>query len=427
MSASAGSLLTDRVPSIGPVAPSERIEVIDILRGWAIFGILLVNMTHDLPWEYLISRQWTGTADRIVYHMVDIFAKEKFYTLFSFLFGLGFSLQMGRAATRGASFLPVYSRRLLGLYLIGLIQILLVGDGQLRIYALLGFLLLLLRRCSDRIILVLVFLCLLILPVRYAVTSGIRELRLANPQTAREVVREEAQEAVEERQWEQEDTRVHSSGSFGEIIAWHAPRILRPHLSFPWVATWWWLGMEFPLLLLGLYAGRRRIFLNLPAHLPLMRKVMWWGLGLGLLGSFIPHFVDQLRDAALPYPTHQLTLLLWAFGAPALCFFYAAAIVLLAQRDSWRRRLAPLAAVGRLALSNYILHWLVAMFLFYSYGLGLYAKFGPLVGLGLTLLIFPLEVVLSMWWVKRFRFGPAEWLWRTLTYGKFQPMRLQHA
>lgn len=419
---------TARVPTLtDPVAPQERIPVIDILRGWAIFGILLVNMTNDLPWEHLISRQWTGTADRLVYHLVEIFAQEKFYSLFSFLFGLGFALQMGRAERRGAPFDRLYLRRLLGLYLIGLTQILLVGDGTLRIYALLAVLLLLLRHCSPRTILLLAVLCVLILPVRAAVNSGIREVRLANPHTAREVLREKAQEAVEERQWQEDDTRVHSSGSFVETVAWHAPRILRPHLSFPWVVTPWWLGMEFPLMLLGLYAGRRHIFENLPAHLPLLRKVMWWGLGLGLLGCSVHHGLNQFKDAALPYPTHELTGLLWAFGAPALSFSYASAIVLLVQRDRWRLRLAPLAAVGRLALSNYVLHWLIAMFLFYAYGAGLYGRFGPLVGFGLALLIFPLQVALSMWWVTRFRFGPAEWLWRTLTYGKLQPMRVQQA
>ena len=415
--------VTAPLPGFGPVAPQERIETLDILRGWALFGILLVNMTDDLPWNYLLSRQWTGSAERVAYHLIEVFAQEKFYTLFSFLFGLGFAIQMGRAESRGASFVPLYSRRLLSLYLFALVQILLVDGNQLQIYALLGFLLLLFRRLAIRTVLITALVCLLIFPARQAVTS-IREQRRADPQAGQQMVRERADQLTEDRNWEKQDFRIHSQGSFAEIAAWHAPQIVRPHLSFPWVVSWGMLGQEFPLLLLGFCAGRRRFFENLPPHLLLIRKVMWWGLGLGLVGCSIGHIFWQFSDPAGPSLTRPLAVLLWAIGAPALCFFYASGIVLLTQREPWKRRLAPLAAVGRLALSNYVLHWLVAMFVFYSYGLGLFGKFGRLPGLALVLVIFPLQVLWSRWWLRRFRFGPAEWFWRTLTYGKLQPMRL---
>jgi uncharacterized protein len=112
-------------------------------------------------------------------------------------------------------------------------------------------------------------------------------------------------------------------------------------------------------------------------------------------------------------------------GPPALCFFYAAALTLLAQRERWKIRLAPLAAVGRMALTNYLFQSLVFTTIFNSYGLGLYGKVGPALILALAVLIFTLQIPLSVWWLRRFRFGPAEWLWRTLTYGKLQPMRVQ--
>ncbi len=108
-----------------------------------------------------------------------------------------------------------------------------------------------------------------------------------------------------------------------------------------------------------------------------------------------------------------------------MCFFYVSTLVLVLQREVWRGRLAPLAAVGRTALSNYLLQSLVCTTIFYSYGLGLYGQVGPALGLALTALIFALQIPLSMWWLRRFRFGPAEWLWRTLTYGKLQPMRVR--
>ena len=107
--------------------------------------------------------------------------------------------------------------------------------------------------------------------------------------------------------------------------------------------------------------------------------------------------------------------------------FYASAIVLLAQRETWKRRLAPLAAVGRMALTNYLLQTLICTSIFLGYGLGFYGTVGPAAGLVLTIVIYAFQVVFSVWWIGRFHFGPAEWLWRTLTYGKLQPMRLRRA
>jgi len=104
---------------------------------------------------------------------------------------------------------------------------------------------------------------------------------------------------------------------------------------------------------------------------------------------------------------------------------YAAAIVVLFQREGWKKWLTPFAAVGRLALSNYLSQTAVAVLIFYGFGLGWYGQVGPLGGAALAFLIFPFQVVLSAWWIRHFRFGPAEWLWRTLTYGKLQPMRVR--
>jgi uncharacterized protein len=111
-------------------------------------------------------------------------------------------------------------------------------------------------------------------------------------------------------------------------------------------------------------------------------------------------------------------------AAPALALFYASTILLLTQREAWRRRLAPLAAVGRMALSNYLLQSLVCTTIFYSYGLALFDKVGPALGLLLTVAIFLVQVPLSVWWLRRFQFGPVEWLWRSLTYWRVQPLRV---
>ncbi len=419
MSEPVGPLLTDPAPRMAPVSKAERIEVIDILRGWAIFGMLFVNMS-DMPGK------WPGTADRLTLALIGVFAAAKFYTLFSFLFGLGLVLQMRRAEARGAPFVPVYMRRLLILLLIGLAHFLLGERDILMDYAVLGFLLLLFRTSSPRTLVVAAFLITSIFLVRGAVVEGLRERRLADPQTAQQAIRENVQRRAERRALTEQNLRVYARGSFGEIVAqsahnfvWRYSALDRRYI-FP-------LGYVFPLFLLGLYAGRRRILENIPAHLPFIRKVMWWGLGLGLPANVVSVVRWELSNPAWPYLTSQLAELLWAVGAPALCFFYASAIILLVQRHGWKERLAPLAAVGRMALSNYLFHSLVFVFIFYSYGLGLYGKVGPLGGVVLAVPIFAVQLPLSVRWLRRFRFGPAEWLWRTLTYGNLQPMRVAAA
>jgi uncharacterized protein len=177
------------------------------------------------------------------------------------------------------------------------------------------------------------------------------------------------------------------------------------------------------MFLFGLYVGRRRVFHDLTGQLSCIRRMLWWGLALGLVGEAVYFLLPRLASV-LPAWTGVFRLTAWwAFGVPGLCFFYVAVLTLLFRNPAWRGWLAPLGAVGRTALSNYLLQSVICTTIFYSYGLGLYGKVGPALGLALTALIFALQIPLSMWWLRRFRFGPAEWLWRTLTYGKLQPMR----
>ena len=123
----------------------------------------------------------------------------------------------------------------------------------------------------------------------------------------------------------------------------------------------------------------------------------------------------------------RAVLIAWVvgmLGGVSLSIFLVAALTLLAQRAAWREHLGGLAAVGRMALSNYLLQSLVFTLIFYGYGLGVYGQAGPFLTLLLSLLFFRLQIWMSNWWLARFRFGPAEWLWRCMTYGKLQPLRV---
>ncbi|MGH6630054.1 MAG: DUF418 domain-containing protein, partial [Burkholderiales bacterium] len=358
----------------------------------------------------------------------NVFVVDKFWPLFSFLFGLGFAMQITRAESRGHDFVPLYRRRLLALLLFGLANALLflhVWRGDiLHRYALCGFLLLLFRKCSPRILLLAAALCLLTPRVYDAVLAGTHLLRLGNPQTAAQAVQEEARREAESRAGDLEFERIARQGDYFDLMKRRAERFTGAFSSF---RRFYLRLMEFPfaLFLVGLYAGRRQIFENLSANLPLVRRVMWWGLGFGLVGQAVWFVSEKLPNSAWPYFTRQVGSVLEPFADAALSFFYATAVVLLAQHTGWRKFLAPLAAPGRMALTNYLLQSVAFAILCPRYALGLFEQLRPAQAWGVAVVIFGLELLISLWWLRRFRFGPAEWLWRTLTYGKLQPMQIR--
>ena len=219
-----------------------------------------------------------------------------------------------------------------------------------------------------------------------------------------------------------EEGAVLSRGTLVEIIAWHAKELAdRPFWVDDHVAN---LRRVLALFLVGLYVGRRKILEDVLNHRGLIRNVLWWGLGLGLTGTFGYLALELWPDPTSPYATHLVGKVFWSFGTPALCFFYVALITLLTERGVWKNLLAPFAWVGQMALTNYLLQTLFLTTIFWGYGLGLYGKVRPAAGVALTLAVFVLQMLLSAWWLSRFRFGPAEWVWRTLTYGRAQPMRV---
>jgi len=183
------------------------------------------------------------------------------------------------------------------------------------------------------------------------------------------------------------------------------------------------------IFLLGLYAGRRGILSHPEAHLPLLRRATRWGLPVGLIGALLFTLISVSASpvVALPIPVQTLLAAAAVPGILALSLAYVAGLTLLLQQHRWQARLAPLAAVGRMALTNYLLQSLVCTTLFYGYGLGWYGRVGPLAGIVLAALIFAFQVPLSAWWLRRYRFGPAEWAWRSLTYGRPQPLRAHAA
>jgi len=417
---------------IGPIRPKDRIQVIDILRGFALLGVILVNtwefQNWSLPWRIQYEEVWTGAADHVAMWGITFFVEGRFYRLFSFLFGLGIALQLGRAEQRGAPFFAVYRQRMLVLLLFGLLHVLLRGNEDiLSAYAVMGFFLLLFRKFSPRALLVIALICLLSAWVQDAVRDARRYDSLTAPQVSEQTLQERERDEATTRTRREEIVRVRLEGTLGDNVAYNMQSFARAMSS---ESPLDWFGYEeYVMFLLGLYAGRRRIFENIRAHLPVIRKLLWWGLALGVVGMAIGLAVEEMvaPDPPFQYFAGRVGTLFYLVGLQAFSLFYASAIILLVQRETWKHRLAPLGEVGRMALTNYLLHTVIHVAIFFGVGLGLYGKVSPVAGVGVTFLMYASMILLSVWWLKHFRFGPAEWLWRTLTYGKLQPMRLRRA
>jgi len=394
--------------ALKPASPGDRILVVDVVRGAAVLGILLVNML-SFSGASRTATQDMGAADRLVTLGIQFLAQAKFYTMFSFLFGWGMALQMKRAQHQGADVRSFYVRRLAILLAIGLAHAILIWEGDILVhYAVLGVLLLAFRNRSSRFLLTAALVLVLIPVVVSAPGPGaiIREWQggLVAP-LRRDVV-------------QGHQANVYVTGSYAELVV---QRMKAVALGYARVLSWapHILGM----LLLGFYVGRRGILGDIDTHRPLLRRVLWAGLSLGLTLNVV--FVVASDNPTLFPPAYRELAQRGArtIAGSALSVFYVVLIVLLTRRERWMARLAPLAAVGRTALSNYLLQSVACTLLFYGYGMGLYGQLGPATTVIIALLLFRAQIAVSTWWTARYRFGPAEWLWRSLAYARFQPWK----
>lgn len=423
MSSYSATLTTPAPRVAAPVAAGERIQAVDVLRGFALFGILLVNMPLFAGPVYQVVIATGGTPtnlDEWAALGIRFIAEGKFYSLFSLLFGFGLTIMMTRSQARGVSFVPLYIRRLLVLLAFGLIHALFFWVGDvLVLYAVLGFPLLLFRNAKPRTLLIWMCLMLALVILINGALTGLMALASSTPESAAMIEQVFAEQRAAYRQSAQAAIQAYGNGTFAEL---QMQRL--QDLAFMYSVSIFFLPSIFAMFLLGLYFGKREIFQNIPAHLPLFKRLLVVGLTFGLAGNLLFAFGSQYSSRIEPSLLTWLATTGQTIGAPLLALAYASTIILLMQRAWWAKLFSPLAAMGRMALSNYFFQTIVCTTIFYAYGLGLYGKIGAVTGILLTLIIYFAQIPLSVWWLKRYRFGPLEWLWRSLTYGKWQPMRL---
>jgi uncharacterized protein len=412
--------LTDKTAAHtqSPVDPQRRIEAIDMVRGFALFGVLLVNMFNFGAYSIV----WNEPVDESAFSIMRVFFETKSWRLFSFLFGLGFALQLIRAETRGSKFAPVYIRRLIILYVIGAGHAMIYRGDILMEYAALGFLLIFFKPVPQKLLLVLAACLLAVFPLGRAATSLLEPAQTAVVINYSERLETENAELEENRR-----THVFAVGSVREVLVDNA------RLKNPFTEP---LGPEsgvavFAMFLLGLYAGRRRLFHDTKKHLKLFRSVFWWGLPIGLASMAAERILSVttgyavFRDQQASWPVQLFGDIIFTYGSTVLALAYAAGIVLLAHTDRGKHLLSPLGAAGRMALTVYISGSVMFGALFYGFAFGNAFWLGPAAVTGYAVLFFTTLMLVSVWWTNRFRFGPMEWCWRALTYLKLPPMKRQ--
>jgi uncharacterized protein len=392
----------------GGPSTASRVDVIDALRGFALAGVLLVNLGYLTLHAHLTEARKgalpTAAFDIVALDAMAVLVDVKAVTLFALLFGVGFALQLDRAGDQAVGRVPRYLRRMAILLAIGLAHRYLLWWGDiLAMYAVVGALLVLFRRASDDALLVWALLLAIVLPP--ILIPHVRPL-LPGP-TQREVFEATLPSFL--------------AGDSREVLRANADVVAWSHR-----ANWPLVGVVGGRFLLGYWAGRRGLLQDPVAHAPLLRRLFQVGLVVGSAGSVLQVTQGALR-ATVPWLAQgagsTVLGMVLRLAPLALGIAYGAGFVLLFERPAWRRRLALLAPVGRMALTNYLTQSLLAITLFYGLGLGIGPRFGVAGSLTAFVAINALQAWWSHAWLARFRLGPAEWLWRSLTLGKVQALR----
>lgn len=375
----------------------SRLHNVDALRGFALFGILAVNIWAFADPFYRSGTENThypGQLDQAVRFVVSLLFDGKFYLLFSLLFGYSFSLQLDAAQRAGTSFKARMLRRGLGLFGLGVLHGCLLFDGDiLNSYGLLSLVLLAWhhlppRRAIKRAIWLQVGLALLMLALGLiALFVKLEE----DGKTAAEVAAKLA--------------AFH--GSAAATQAYFMSQFPTNLANLPFMGA-----SSLAMFLLGYAAGRERLLARIEEFRHLLPRVLWIGLPVGLAGAtceaigstFYPSIASNLLGVA----GNLLT-------GPFLTASYAALLLMLFETRAGARIQAALAPMGRLALSNYLMQSALLAVLFTGYGFGLCDRLPPLALLGIVLAIFFGQMALSAWWIRFNTYGPAEWLLRSFT------------
>ena len=396
---------------VSPVRSSERYVILDILRGIALFGICLANFPEFSLYTFLnkdvVEAMPTAGVDHIVKYFQYIFVDGKFYSLFSILFGVGFTIIMSNMLKKSSNGMLIFYRRMVVLLLIGFLHLMFLWSGDiLMLYALIGMVLPLFRNMSNKKLLTTSAL-LILFPI---VIDTMRVVLDYNPSAP--FIR----------------TAQHFQSKYGinddNFAIW-----LRDGQTYSDVLKFTVQGafircQEFVdgnrifkvlgLFLFGLYIGRNKLYADLDKNISLLKKVRFYGFLIGLPMSCF-YAWSAMNDNPLGLTIRAMA---YAFSVIPMCLAYISTICLWYSRRQKFLNLAFFAAPGRMALTNYIGQSVFGMIIYYGIGFGLGASMGLAHVELVATAVFIIQILCSYVWLKHFQFGPLEWMWRILTYWK---------
>ena len=417
----------------------ERIVELDLMRGFALFGILIVNMIFfGMPIYTIITdlNPLNDPLDEAARYLIGIVFEGKFITLFSFMFGLGFWIFISRARAKGRTAGPLFLRRLFILALFGAAHAFLLWAGDILLfYAMLGLVMMLFLNRTDKILKVWIVL-LPVLHILFIVALvGIFKLGMSTPDGAAAIT-----EALDQSRYELEAMaasamEIYRTGTFTEMM-----EIRRQELAFAYqgfimggVGVFYLLAV----FLAGMLAGRAGWFTNIADRLPALRRYVPWLLLLGFACAIPGFLLMRGGDIITPGWNMPLYLLLFIVGTPVLTSSYVILLLSAFHRSGNGKRLGDgdpsgnaggwfwpaLRDTGRMSLTVYLTQSLVMTTIFYGYGLGLYGSMPVWMMTLLAVSFFAVQMALAHWWMKHFTMGPLEWLWRAATYGYLPALR----
>lgn len=389
--------------TVSPVSERERIDSLDVIRGFALFGILLVNMpTYLHPSLFLPANGLPAghtPLDEAIRLFLDMFVQTKFYTIFSFLFGAGFYLFMHRAQQKGVPVQPLFLRRMLLLLLMGLLHLYLFWYGDiLHTYAIAGLILMLFYNSSKRTVHRWAWSLIILLQGAMAATLFI-------PGGSAEANQSRlAEQAIE----------VYNRGSWSEWLGfrwlYEIPEVLGNEVFA--------LLSVLPLFLFGFSAAREGVFTKADACETSIRRI--WRLSL-VISIPLVAMIPLLKYGMIRFPAspEMAALVFVNWSGLSLCAFYICSLLLLQKKGT--RLLKGLAAVGRMSLTHYLLQTVVFVAIVRIFSL--YGSVSLTTGLLASIFLFLCQAEASRWWFSLFAFGPMEWVWRCCTYAKIFPLR----
>lgn len=402
--------------NIGPVQSKERYIILDVLRGVALCGICLANFPEFSLYSFLKDDAAAGMStagiDRIIRYLQYIFIDGKFYTLFSLLFGIGFSIIISNAMRKQINGFRIFYRRMAILLLIGFIHLMFIWSGDiLMLYALLGLFLPFFRNVSNRGLLI-ASAVFLLLPIGIDTLIVVMNV---NPSAA----------VVHTQQY-----YCDRYGITDENFAYWLRDADNYTDVFKFLIQGAFVRMQefidgnrafkvMGLFLLGFYIGRNRFYARLEEKKKVLKQVVVWGAVIGFPASLL-YAWSAMNGHPWGLAGHTV---LYTINIYPLGMAYAAGICLCYLRNRELPFFHWLAAPGQMALTNYIGQSVWGILIFYGIGLGLGADMGLVYVLLIATGVYVVEVMFSHFWLNYFQYGPLEWIWRMLTYGKWLLLR----